>query len=370
MEAVGRMTAGIAHDFNNVLSVILAGSQLIADSLGSDAGDAVEDVALVRASAGRGAAMVGKLLGFSRAAPLKVEPTDLMSLVESLGSMVRHLVPEHISIDVTGAPGSGATVDPVAVEQMVLNLVTNAREAMPRGGVLRIDVSPVAVKEGDARLAWMPPGRYVRLAVTDTGVGMDPATRARMFEPFFTTKPAGVGTGLGLSMVFGLAKQQQGFVDVETAPGKGTTVGLYFPQSGEGRRRDAATPAQGWRGGHETILLIEDDADLRRIGTRVLTRLGYTVLTASDGVEGLSIYRARGKEIHLVIADVVMPLLSGAEVYEAIRGGHPGIRFLFSSGYGAAAPPTGGLPPGVRLLPKPWTVEGIARQVRAVLDAE
>jgi two-component system cell cycle sensor histidine kinase/response regulator CckA len=228
MEAVGQMTAGMAHDFNNVLSVIMGNADLIADALGKDA--LLEDLAELRGAAERGAAMVQKLLGYSRRATLTVEPTDLAALMDGLPGMLRHLVPERITVDMQGVRGSVAVVDPWAVEQMVLNLVTNARDAMAGQGVLRIDVRPTVFGEGEAPAPWLRAGAYVRLSVTDTGIGMDEATRARVFEPFFTTKPASVGTGLGLSMVYGLVKQQSGYVEVQSALGKGTTVSLYFPQ--------------------------------------------------------------------------------------------------------------------------------------------
>jgi len=228
MEAVGQMTAGIAHDFNNVLSVIIGSADVIAGALGKDA--RLEDLTELRTAAERGSAMVRKLLGYSRQAALKVEPTDLVSLVDGLRGMLRHLVPDPITIDVRGSRGSVAAVDPSAVEQIVLNLVTNARDAMAGRGTLRIDVSPTVFREGEAPAPWMTAGAYVQLSVTDTGIGMDEVTRARVFEPFFTTKPAGVGTGLGLSMVYGLVKQQRGYIDVLSEPGKGTTVSLYFPQ--------------------------------------------------------------------------------------------------------------------------------------------
>ena len=234
MEAVGRMTAGIAHDFNNILSVIMVSAGLIADTLGDDA-QARETLTDLRGAADRGVAMIARLLGFSRHAALVVEPTDLAGLINSLRGMVRRLVPESVTIDATGVPGSVAAVDRSAVEQIVLNLVTNARDAMPRGGALRIAVAPVALAESEASPSWMAAGAYVRLSVTDTGVGMDEATRARVFEPFFTTKPPGAGTGLGLAMVYGLVKQHHGFVDVQSEPGNGTTVSLYFPQMEGGR---------------------------------------------------------------------------------------------------------------------------------------
>jgi PAS domain S-box-containing protein len=228
MEAVGQMTAGIAHDFNNVLSVIIGNADLLAGRHGT--GVAPEDLADLRTAAERGSAMVKKLLGYSRSAELKVEPTDLGRLVEGLRGMLRHLIPSQITIQTQSVPGCLAPVDPSAVEQIVLNLVTNARDAMAGHGVLRIEVYPVEVGTERPAAPWMSAGPYIRLSVTDSGIGMDEATRARVFEPFFTTKPAGVGTGLGLSMVYGLVKQQGGYVDVQSARGEGTTVSLYFPR--------------------------------------------------------------------------------------------------------------------------------------------
>lgn len=227
MEAVGRMTAGIAHDFNNVLAVILGSSQLLDQHLAALPA-AQPDLEELRRAATLGSAMVRKLLGYSRSAALKVAPTDLAPLIDGWRGMLRHLVPPRITIEVRAAPGSMAVVDAAAVEQMVLNLVTNARDAIAGSGVIRIHAAAAVLDEPAP--AWLPAGAYVRLSVTDDGVGMDAATRARVFEPFFTTKAPGAGTGLGLSMVYGLAKQQGGFVDVQSAPGQGTNVSLFFPR--------------------------------------------------------------------------------------------------------------------------------------------
>jgi PAS domain S-box-containing protein len=228
MEAVGRMTAGIAHDFNNVLSVILASSQLIVDALPQEPATVHEDLLELRRSAGLGVAMVRKLLGYSRSAVLNVARTDFGALVQSMGGMLRHLVPPGITVEVQAARGSWAVVDPSAIEQMLLNLVTNARDAIQGQGTVRIEVTTTELREPSP--PWLPAGSYVRLAVTDDGVGMDDITRARALEPFFTTKRVGAGTGLGLSMVYGLAKQQRGFVEIQSAVGAGTTVSLFFPE--------------------------------------------------------------------------------------------------------------------------------------------
>ena len=228
MEAVGRMTAGIAHDFNNVLAVILGSSQMLRDTLAPLPGPHLADLEELRHAAQRGSDMVKKLLGYSRSAELRLAATDLAQLVESQRGTLRHLVPPRIEIAVRAEPGSVSLVDSGAVEQMLINLVTNARDAIAEQGVIRIRVGTTVVDQPTA--SWLPPGTYVRLSVADDGVGMDSATRARVFEPFFTTKGHGAGTGLGLAMVYGLAKQQGGFVDVQSAPGQGTTVSLFFPR--------------------------------------------------------------------------------------------------------------------------------------------
>jgi PAS domain S-box-containing protein len=230
MEAVGQMTAGIAHDFNNVLSVIGASAQLLERAVASDHA-AAEDLAELSRAAARGIAMVRKLLGYSRHTELRRHDTDLTPLVHELRGMLQRLVPERIRLQLGGEPESRAPVDASAVEQIVVNLVTNARDAISAGGEISVQVRPVQVRQGDPTPAWLPAAAYVRLTVTDTGSGMDEATRARAFQPFFTTKATGAGTGLGLAMVFGLTKQHGGFVDIDSAPGRGTTVHVYFPRT-------------------------------------------------------------------------------------------------------------------------------------------
>ncbi len=373
MEAVGRMTSGIAHDFNNVLSIILTNAELMAAALGPDATELRQDLEQLAAAATRGAAMIRKLLAFSRQVPLSVVPTDLAELVKNLQGMLRHIVPEHIAVHVTTAEKCAALVDRGAVEQILMNLATNARDAMERGGVLRIGVEPVTLGPEDvAARSWMMPGAYVWLSVADTGMGMDEATRARAFEPFFTTKPLGVGTGLGLSMVYGLVKQQHGFIDLESALGRGTTVYLYFPTvSAEAAGTGAAgEDGRAPPGGKETILFLEDDPGLRDTARRVLERLGYRVLVAADGLEGLAVYRRHRQDIDLVISDMVMPGLTGPEVYEAIRQENPAVRFLLSSGYQQPELPTIQVPANLPVFRKPWTIGELARRVREVLDKE
>ncbi len=228
MEAVGKMTAGIAHDFNNLLSIVVMNADLMAEALEREGREVTAGLVELQEAAQRGAAMVRKLLGFSRHTALVLEPTDLAAVVEGLRSMVRRLAPESIACELRLTAGGMAQADTAAVEQMILNLVTNACDAMPGGGSLIIEVSPAVLSVAERPAEWMEPGSFVRVSVTDTGVGMDPRTQARVFEPFFTTKPPGAGTGLGLAMVYGLVKQHGGFVEVRSRVGHGTTVSLYF----------------------------------------------------------------------------------------------------------------------------------------------
>ena len=234
MEAVGNMTAGISHDFNNILSVITMSADLMAEALEREETHLRDHVADLQEAAQLGAATVRKLLAFSRHADLHREPIDLTEVVSGLHTMVRRLAPEPVRLDIKVVPGAVADVDPSALEQMVLNLVTNACDAMPGGGRLTIEAAPMVLSAAERPGEWMEPGPYARVMVTDTGIGMDPRTRARAFEPFFTTKRAGAGTGLGLAMVYGLVKQQEGFVDLQSEVGTGTSVSLYFPRRAEG----------------------------------------------------------------------------------------------------------------------------------------
>jgi len=370
MEAVGRMTGGIAHDFNNLLLVIMANAELVANAVDSDAVDTRRDLAELRSAAERGAAMIRKLLGFARTADLNIKPIDVGGLVTGLQGMLRHVIPTSITLEMRAAEGSIALCDAGAVEQILLNLATNARDAMPTGGTVRVDVGPSIVdRDPHAQAPWLPPGEFVRVSVNDTGVGMDDKIRARVLEPFFTTKPPGIGTGLGLSMVYGLMKQQGGFIDLMSHPGKGTTVHLYFPKAQEApQARPATTPTTVPRTGSATILLLEDDDSLQRTMRRILEHLGYRVHAARDGTEGLALFLARQSEIDLIISDMVMPGLTGVQVYEAITRYRPGARFLLSSGYQERPEGPLKVPPGVRVIAKPWTIEELAQTIGEALD--
>jgi PAS domain S-box-containing protein len=372
MEAIGQLSGGIAHDFNNLLSVILLYTQFAKGAVQAREPVDPADLESVEEAAKKAAAMVAQLLGFSRRADLTLVPTDLTTVVRQLAPMLRRTLPADIAIEVAAdGPVASVTADPRAVEQMLLNLATNARDAMPLGGTLGIAVEPATLD--DRYTSGHPgarPGPHVCIAVSDTGTGMDAETRKHVFEPFYTTKPLGQGTGLGLPMVYGLTKQQDGFVDIASAPGHGTTVRLYFPTVGQAPRvLGASTATTPVRGGTETILLVEDEEPLRRSAHRVLTAFGYHVVTAEDGVAALEWYRAHPDAIDLVLSDVVMPRMNGPQLYEALRQGARPVKFVLVTGYGAReAALRGALDPGIPVVQKPWEMARLLATVRSVLD--
>jgi two-component system cell cycle sensor histidine kinase/response regulator CckA len=372
MEAIGQLTGGIAHDFNNLLTVILANAELLSKSLPPGASDARSDVDDLREAARRGATMVRKLLAFSRREELRLQAVDLATLLGGLSGMLERLLPEQILFEMVAPAGTpSAYVDPGAVEQILLNLVSNARDAMSDGGRLTVSVAPVQIDES-YRVAhgWGEAGTYVRLSVGDTGCGMDDATLAHVFEPFFTTKPPGIGTGLGMAMVYGLVKQQDGAIEVLSRRGEGTTVHVYFRSTGPpAGTPSGATAGGGALRGGETIMLVEDEEAIRRSASRILSHFGYTVVLASDGSEALDVYRSRRTDISLVISDVVMPRMGGEELYEALQREPSPPKFIFWSGYTARdVQSRRGVNPSVPLIQKPWDMDELLRMVRGILD--
>ncbi len=368
MEAVGQLTGGIAHDLNNLLTVVLANSEMMADSLPGGRDDLQSDLGELQMAARRGAQMIRKLLSFSRHAPLTYQVFDLGRLVEDLLGTLARLLPAHIEVafEREELPVK-VLADAGAIEQIVLNLATNARDAMARGGTLRL----VARRADVARPpSGSQPGSYACLIVTDTGVGMDERVKARVYEPFFTTKPPGEGSGLGMAMIYGLTQQHGGFIELDSAVGKGTTVRVYFPLAREDQPLAELTPAPtGLRGGQEHVLLVEDEEGLRRVAQRALERVGYQVVTASDGVEALERYHRQPSQIDLIITDVVMPKLGGIALYRILRQEGHAVRFLFTSGYAAHEILQGDLADGeLTLLQKPWTLADLTHRVREVLD--
>ncbi len=371
LEAVGQLAGGIAHDFNNLLTIILGNLDLILEhDVPADMHKALLDD--VRAAGRRAAVLTRQLLAFSRREPAALQRIDLNAIVSDMGSMLRRVIAEHITLAMELRPGLGAVfADPGQIEQVILNLVVNARDAMPKGGTLtirtdEIDVTAPELPPG----AESPPGRYVLLEVADTGHGMDAATRSRIFEPFFTTKEVGKGTGLGLATVYGNVKQAKGWVTVDSKPGEGSSFRVHIPQAqGEVEAIISSSPAQLRPRGSETILLVEDEPPLRDLARRALETSGYTVLSCSDGRAAVEASRHFSGPIDLVVTDLVMPLMNGRQLAGVLSRQRPEIRVLLMSGYSEStlANLSGSLP-GEELLDKPFVPDDLTRKVRQMLD--
>jgi two-component system, cell cycle sensor histidine kinase and response regulator CckA len=368
METIGRLTGAIAQQFSEVLNAILARAAALAQSLSKN-----PDLDGVRDTAQRGAELAQKLLGFSRHRLLDPQPLSLAEFVREVVESERRQLPANIEVQfVADEEGGVVEADPAAVKQIVRNVVSNARDAMPKGGTLHVEVRRARFDAADRPLhAWVEPGLYASVALSDTGGGMDARTLARVFEPFFTTKPAGVGTGLGMSMTYGLVKQHRGFIHLYSEVGQGTTVKVYFPVVQDPGMSDlAASEAVALPGGTETILLVEDDPTTRAGAQGLLEKVGYRVVTAVNGQQGFDAFRAHRSAVHLVITDVVMPKLSGFELYEAIRGDSRDVRVLFMSGFPAPNfRKSVGRDPRVAFVTKPWTASELLEQVRDLLEA-
>jgi PAS domain S-box-containing protein len=369
MEAVGRLAGGVAHDFNNLLTVIMTYTEMLAEDLaGNDsyAGDLGE----IRKASEAAASLTRQLLAFSRQQVVEPKLVLLEDVLTNADKMLRRLIGEDVELVTTvGEDRCSVLIDPHQLEQVIMNLAVNARDAMPGGGKLTLETSIVDLDAEYASDHWPAfAGRFAMLAVSDTGIGMDERTRARIFEPFFTTKELGKGTGLGLATVYGIVKQSNGFIWVYSEPGKGTTFKLYFPLvAGEASANEVETkkPTRGT----ETILLVEDSAVVRAAATRILQRAGYTVLEAPTSRSAVDIAAKKHDRIDLLLTDVVMPGLSGREVAEAFMRLRPDARVLYMSGYTDDAVVRHGiLQSGIAYLQKPFTGEALTAKVRAVLD--
>lgn len=373
MEAVGRLAGGLAHDFNNLLTVIKGYSRMVLDAPGLEEKIRV-DVAHIDSAAERAASLTSHLLAFSRKQVLQPKVINLNSLMVSLHDMLRRLIGEDIEIVTLPAKDLGAVkADPGQIEQVIMNLVVNARDAMPGGGKITLETANADLdadygRDHDEVL----PGRYVMLAVSDTGVGMDAKTQSRIFEPFFTTKEMGRGTGLGLSIVYGIVKQSSGHIWVYSEPGHGTTFKLYFARVDDPEEiiSKVSKPPASVRG-QETILLVEDDQHVRQLTHAVLTASGYSVLAAGDGRTVANICSEYLNDIHLLLTDVVMPGTSGREAASQVSTRWPKVKVLFMSGYTEnAIVHRGVLDTGAFFLPKPFTPSELTRKVRQVLDGD
>ena len=372
MEAVGRLAGGVAHDFNNLLTVINSYAELAIAQI--RVGDRLrEDVQQILAAGQRAAKLTRQLLAFSRRQVLEPEILNLSQVVAETEKMLSRLIGEDIEIRTHLAQGLWSVrADPAQVQQVIMNLVVNARDAMPQGGVVTIQTANSEFDaDAVAKHPGLEPGQYVMLAVSDTGCGMDEATRERIFEPFFTTKEQGSGTGLGLSMVYGIVTQSGGHILVHSVLGEETTFTVYLPRVGEDAVQARVSSSDRDRGGSETILLAEDDQAVRELAGRILTGAGYKVLPARGGEQALLLAQAYGGEIHLLLTDVVMPGLSGREVADRLGQSHPEIKTLYMSGYtDDAIIRHGVLEDEINLVAKPFSQEQLLRRVRQALDGK
>jgi PAS domain S-box-containing protein len=373
LESVGQLASGIAHDFNNLLTVITGSSELVLEQVGKH--DPVyEDVREIQRAGERAATVTRQLLAFSRQQILEPQVLNLNTVLAGTENLLRRLLGEDIELVVVTTSGiASIKADPGQIEQVIVNLAVNARDAMPQGGRLTIETQNVEISEHYVHEhdVDMPPGSYVQLAVSDGGTGMDAATRARIFEPFFTTKGPRKGTGLGLSTVYGIVKQSNGFIWVYSEVGSGTTFRIYLPQVAEATVSVRPGPSAEPRPGTETILVADDNAGILKLATRVLERAGYTVVEAATGEEALRLLAGREDPVHLLLTDVVMPGMSGRNLAEEIVHDRPGMKVLYMSGYtGDAIVRRGVLEARSAFLNKPFTAAALLRKVREVLDSQ
>jgi len=369
MEAIGLLAGGVAHDFNNLLTVIDGNIEAALEA--STTAEAQADLTEARKAARRAAQLTRQLLAFSRRQLLAPRPVILNAIVEDMLPMVRRLIGEDIAVASDLSPEAGhVLVDPGQLEQVLLNLVVNARDAMPDGGVVTVATRLAAPPDRLRHLVPPASGRWVHLRVADTGTGMDAETQARVFEPFFTTKPAGKGTGLGLATVYGIIKQSGGFIDCESAPGAGAAFTVLLPPCAPPAPAPRAEPRPAAQPGTGTILLVEDEDGVRRVASRALVRAGYTVLEAASGPDALAIVAGHGAPVDLVVTDVVMPGMTGLELVERLRAAAPGQRVLYVSGYAEEdMRGRGPTPQGREILQKPFAPSGLVEAVRRALDA-
>jgi len=372
MEAVGHLAGGVAHDFNNLLMVIMGRADVMLSRL-DHAHPMRAAIHEITRTARRAADLTHQLLAFSRKQVLKPAVLDLNAVLTNLGEMLRRLIGEDIELITALAPALGhVKADPGQIEQIVMNLCVNARDAMPQGGQLTIETANVELDEAYARRhVGVRPGFYVMLALSDTGVGMDPATQARIFEPFFTTKGPRKGTGLGLAMVYGIVKQSEGNIWVYSERGQGTTFKIYLPKvdaplAGAHADTTPALPPHG----KETVLVVEDEEGVRELVRDILEASGYKVLEAAHGAGALEIVERHTGPIHLLVSDVVMPEMSGRDLAQQLAVRCPDTKVLFMSGYtDHAVAHRGVLDPEMEFLQKPFTAATFTGKVRELLDA-
>ena len=370
MEAIGRLAGGVAHDFNNLLTVILGSVDLMLAELGP--GHPMRPSAEeIRQAAERAAMLTQQLLAFSRKQVLQPRVLDLNRVVTESAEMLRRLIGENVELRTVFDPQLGSVrADPGQMTQVILNLVINARDAMPQGGTLKIETANASLDPADA--AAKPEaaaGEYVVITVSDTGHGIAPHVMPRIFEPFFTTKETGQGTGLGLATSYGIVRQSGGHIRVFSEPGRGTTFRVYLPRVEDSAERTERSMAPAARRGSETILLVEDEALVRGVAARSLRQLGYVILEASNGVEALRVASGHPGAIHLLVTDVVMPQMGGIELAARLTRARPGTRVLYTSGYTEHSMELADVSgKGIAFVPKPYLPESLARRIREALD--
>ena len=373
MEAIGQLTGGLAHDFNNILTIVITNAALMATELKADQVDMRAELDELHRAALRGVELVRKLMAFSRRRAVEIKPIDLGQVITDASQDLGRLLPASVQVVVQVEKGAQLTIngDVGAIEQILFNLATNARDAMPEGGILRLGVYRAWLDEEHRRTrGWGSAGDYIVLTVGDTGCGMNPKVRDRAFEPFFTTKEVGKGTGLGMAMVYGLVTQHKGYADLHSEEGRGTTVRLYFPALPVSVQQSTRVSESGSPvGGKERILVVDDEDGVRRSAVRVLSRFGYAVEEAADGEAALEAVDRAPAPFDLVLSDVVMPRMSGMALYRELRRRDSGVRVLLMSGHTAEDLDALDEPEaGVKFLHKPWSITDLLKRVREVLD--
>ena len=367
MEAVGRLAGGIAHDFNNLLGIVTACSELLRSRVDEESAEYIDNI---REAAKRGASLTRQLLAFSRRQPVQTQLLDLNERLKEVNKLLRPLMGDDVEIALLPRPATAIIeADPGQLDQIVINLAVNARDAMPRGGKLILETAAFDCDESFAREHSMTVGRYVMLAVSDNGSGMDEVTRSRVFEPFFTTKEIGKGSGLGLATVYGIVKQSGGHVWVYSEPGHGTTFKIYLPSAEHklGTAPAAQREALPARREGATILLAEDDAVMRRLTRKMLEGHGYKVLEAEDGKAALDLIGADHTSVDLILTDVVMKGMTGPELVLRLIDSHPAMKVVYMSGYTGELVANQGLDSAIRLLEKPFTRADLLKTIDAAL---
>jgi nitrogen-specific signal transduction histidine kinase len=373
MEAIGQLAGGVAHDFNNLLTIIKGNSQLSLMGLKGEDSSLRRNIEEIMKATDRASGLIRQLLAFSRRQAMEMKVIDLNMLITDLGKMLRRVIGEDIELVTILAEDLGRIkADPGQIEQVILNLAVNARDAMSEGGKLIIKTQNVEIDED---YVWahvgVTSGSYAMLSITDTGCGMTPEVKDHLFEPFFTTKEVGKGTGLGLSTVYGIVKQSRGNIWAYSEPGRGTTFKIYLPWVDEPlKERSTRVLGEESPRGHETVLTVEDEEEVRKLAVQMLIRQGYAVFEASHGEEAMRVARDHAQEgIDLLLTDVVMPGMSGRELAEKLGSLLPKMKVLYMSGYtDDAIVHHGVLEEGVNYLPKPFTLDSLARKIREVLD--